>query len=483
MAKSLRRNYIYNASYNLLIIFTPFITTPYLSRVLKADGVGTASFILSVAQNFLLFAGMGIYGYGKREISYNQDDITKRSWIFWNLKTLALINAVLSMAAFLVMTFTYVKDNRHLYLIAAMNIINVFLEVGWLYEGLEEFREMVLKNLIVRISNVIFIITFVRHRSDLHLYMGSQVFFGMAGNFAMWLMLPKYINRPKLRRLRPYHDFGTIWLLFLPSIAAEVYTVLDKIMIGLFTGIAAENGYYEFSLRISRIVLAIIVSQSGVMIPRIGHLFAQNDMEKIKEYTYQSYRFVWFLGVPVCLGLIGIADNFVPWFFGPGYMKVAGLMKITSFLVLAISLGSITGGQYLVPTRRHNLYTLTIVIGAAVNFCLNITFIPKFQSYGAAVASVVAEASIAASQLYILRKELDYRKILSLGVKNCIAGVIMLAAVLFIGRNMAPSVANTFTIIPAGAAIYFTLLLILRDKFFIENSRRTLTAIAKRLHR
>ena len=37
--KSIKLNYIYNVSYQILTLITPLITAPYLSRVLKADGI------------------------------------------------------------------------------------------------------------------------------------------------------------------------------------------------------------------------------------------------------------------------------------------------------------------------------------------------------------------------------------------------------------------------------------------------------------
>ena len=36
----LKRNIIYNIGYQFLIIIVPFITAPYLSRVLGVEGVG-----------------------------------------------------------------------------------------------------------------------------------------------------------------------------------------------------------------------------------------------------------------------------------------------------------------------------------------------------------------------------------------------------------------------------------------------------------
>ena len=86
--KSIKKNYIYNTAYQILTIVTPLITAPYLSRILGADGVGTVSFAESVVSYFTLFATLGITSFGQREISYVQDDVRKRSVVFWNTKIL-----------------------------------------------------------------------------------------------------------------------------------------------------------------------------------------------------------------------------------------------------------------------------------------------------------------------------------------------------------------------------------------------------------
>ena len=55
-APSVRKNYIYNLIYQVMTLITPFITTPYISRVLGADGTGVQSYTNSVVQ---YFAGSG----------------------------------------------------------------------------------------------------------------------------------------------------------------------------------------------------------------------------------------------------------------------------------------------------------------------------------------------------------------------------------------------------------------------------------------
>lgn len=483
MSKSIKRNYFYNAAYNVLTVLTPLITAPYISRVLKADGVGTASFVASVVEYFVIFADMGTGSYGQRETSYHQDDADGRSIVFWENFFLRAINTAVALVIYFLFILSFMESYRVIFLIYALNILSLVCNVGWFFAGLEEFGRLVFRNLVVRIIGIAFIFLFIKTKSDLPLYVFGLIFFNIAGAVVMWAYLPAYVKRPDFRNIHPFRNIKTVLSLFLPTIAIQIYTVLDKSMLGFFTENGFENGYYEQSMKISRAVLPLIISLGGVMIPRIGYLFGKNDRALISSYMYRSYNFVWFLAVPLCFGLFGISDNFVPWFFGEGYEKVSGLLKISSFLIIAIGFNHTTGAQYLIPTGRQNLYTCAVVAGAAVNFFMNIIMIRMFKSYGAMIASVTAEGLIAVIELYMIRRELSMMRILSSGKNYIIAGVIMLAVLLIMNVKLTPSVIHTFIMIFAGAGIYFAVLFVMRDKFFMEYSARAAGFLASKFPR
>ena len=479
MGKSIKRNYVYNTVYNVLIVFTPLITAPYLSRVLQADGIGIVSFVGSIVAYFSLFSDLGTGSYGRREVSYVRDDMEKLNIIFWETQILRVIHTLIALTVYLVLVCFYAKSYRIIFFIYAIYIVNLACDVTWFLGGLEEFGKIVFRNIIIRIIDIAFLFIFVKSKSDLPIYAFGYAFFSIAGSLVMWKYLPAYIRKPKLKSLHPYRNIKTILSLFAPSIAIQVYTVLDKTMIGIFTEGTFENGYYEQALRISRIVLALVTSLAGVMTPRIGYLFGQNDKEHIRFYMYKSYQFVLFLGIALCFGLIGISDNLVPWFFGPGYDKVAGLLKISSFIIIVIGFGT-TNGQYLVPTKRQHLFTYSVITGAVVNFSMNIVLIRMYQSYGAIVASVVAEIAVTSVQFYVVRKELSVYRVIISGINYYIAGGIMLAVLLFMNTKFTPSPVHTFTMIFTGAAVYVLLLLILRDKFFLEYSAKPLQFLKRK---
>ena len=89
--KSIRKNFLYNMVYQVLILILPIITTPYISRALGAEAVGIYSFTVSIVTYFTLFGTLGVLMYGQREIAYARDNVTKRKRVFWEITFLDLL--------------------------------------------------------------------------------------------------------------------------------------------------------------------------------------------------------------------------------------------------------------------------------------------------------------------------------------------------------------------------------------------------------
>ena len=475
--KSIKKNYLFNLSYQILLIITPLITTPYVSRILGADGIGTVSYAQSIVSYFTLFATMGITTFGQREISYVQNSVEKRSKVFWNTKILEFL---ISGSTFIIyVIFCFFCDNTSLYLVFSLNILAVFADVTWFFQGLEEFGKIVVRNTIVRIVSIFYVFILVNDREDILMYAFGLAAFTFLSNLSLWAYLPRYVTKISRKEINPFWQFSTIISLFVPTIAIQVYTVLDKTMIGIITHSSFENGYYEQALKVSKMAVTVITALGTVMIPRVGLYFAEGKKHDVEECMYRGYRFALFLGVPMCLGLIGIADNMVPWFFGPGYDKVAVLIKILAFLLLAIGINNVTGMQYLIPTKRQNLYTKTVVIGSVINFILNASLIPILGSIGAAIASIVAETVIAVIQLVYVRKELEWKKIIYSGWRYYIAGIIMYLMITIENIFLEPSIFHTSIMIISGGSIYLSVLVLLQDSFFIKNFKNILEQMRK----
>lgn len=472
MAKSIKRNYIYNLSYQILILLTPLITAPYIARVLGADGVGIVSYAESIVAYFTLFGALGISTYGQREISYVQDDAERRSQVFWNTKTLEWITSGAALIVYAL--FLSWKGMGGVYWVMALNIVSDLLDVTWLYQGLEEFGQIVLRNTIIRVVNIIWIFTMVRKPGDVVFYAISLAAGTVLTNLSLWFSLPKYVHRIPLKQIHPFTGFKTVIALFIPSIAISVYVVLDKTMLGAITGNAFESGYYQQASAISKMVMSVVTSLGTVMVPRIGFYFQKGETNKVKDLMYQGYQTIWMLGIPLCFGLIIVSRNFIPWFLGPGYEEVPRLLAILAFLILAIGINGMTGAQYLIPTKKENLYTASVISGAVINFTLNSILIPRYAAAGAAAASLAAECGVAIIQLIMVRKELSSAKIFKLSTHYLIAGIAMAIVLLLEDHAFSVGVLQTLAMVLSGMVIYFMVLILEKDDYFLANARTVL---------
>ena len=85
------KNYIFNLMYEILAIIVPFITTPYISRVLGATAVGDYNYINGIVSCFGLIVATGTATFGNRGIAVVQNDKKKRSVLFYEIFILRVL--------------------------------------------------------------------------------------------------------------------------------------------------------------------------------------------------------------------------------------------------------------------------------------------------------------------------------------------------------------------------------------------------------
>ena len=465
MDKKVIKNYLYNLGYQVLVIILPLITTPYVSRVLGAKGIGTYGYTNSITQYFILFGCIGLNLYGQREIAYYQKDIDKRSKVFFELLLLRIITVSISIVLYY-FTFCQNKTYGFIFSIQIIDVIASMFDISWLYQGMEDFKKTVIRNFIIKIISVVSIFTFVKSADDVGAYLLIYTLSTLFGSLTLWIGIHKYIEIPK--KINIFSHLKSIFILFIPQVAVQIYVVLDKTMIGAILNDMSEVGYYEQAQKIIKILLTVITAVGTVMMPRIANCYANGDMNRIREYMKKTFKFIFFCSIPLTFGIIAVSNNFVPLFFGQGYDKVPTLMKILSLIIIFISMSNVTGTQFLLATKRQKEFTISVVVGAIVNFCLNMILIRLFKSYGAAIATVLAELSVTGVQLYFIRDEFKLSDILNGTLKFWIAGLVMFISCYLIDIIIVNNLTGLLLQVFCGVCFYFGILLILKDKFMLE---------------
>lgn len=462
MKKKTIKNYIYNLSYQILLVIAPLITSPYISRVLQPAGIGIYSYTITIASAFALFAAMGVNTYGQREIAYRQGRIKEQSIVFWELFLTRIITTVIIGLVYIGFSFYY-KDYTIYLLQQAPIVFATLLDISWFFQGIENFKITAIRNIIIKILTIVLIFTFVRTESDVSKYIliNSVSLFVSCGIF--FFSLKKYLVPTDFKKINiRKHLRGTIEF-FIPLIAIQLYSQLDKIMLGAITSNSNQSGYYEQARKMVYIFLMVIISINTVMYPRIANLYVCKFKNEIIELYKITFKLILMMVTPIAIGLYFVSENFVIWFFGVDYMPVAILMKLSAFLLIFMAIGNFVGMQYLSPTGKQNQMTVIYLISATLNIFLNLLMISWQQSLGAIIASIIAEAFAGIAQMWLLQRS-EYRFNFTKGLWKYICAGIIMAIGLFVVQRMSPYTGMIQTIIEVISAIMIYMIILIVEK-------------------
>ena len=467
MSKSIKANFVYNLICQLIVLVVPLITIPYLSRILLEDGIGAYSYAEAMVTYFTMFALLGSSVYAQREVGSKRGNIEETSRVFFEM----LIFRTITMGVALFVYFFYVYMSGvdiTLSLIVGLQIINCAVDISWFYQGNEEFKITAIVSTLYRVLSAVCIFTLVKSKDQVWVYALINSLTIFLTSLTYWLFLRKRIIR--VSGIKPFSHLKGVFALFLPTIATQIYMVLDKSMIGWFTVGDAENGYYEYAEKIIRICMTLIMSLSTILLSRNASAFAENDIEAVKTNVYKGISYGFMVTFPICLGLIAVADIFVPVYFGGDFIKTALLLKLFSPLIIFMGFQNVIGMTLLLPIKKQNVYVISVIVSAIVNIILNFILVPKFLSIGAVVATIIAEFLCVSVQLFYVFKK-GYLSIIEFfrrSVKYFISAIIMFLGTWGVGFLVTGiSIIALLSKLAVGVIFYFLTLLLLKDEFFI----------------
>lgn len=453
------KNYAYNLSYQLLVIILPIITTPYVTRIFSSDDLGTYGYFSSIVTYFILLATLGVANYGTKVISGHRKDIDKN---FWGIYSLQLGATILSIVLYCMLYIFLQFMHNPVALILGLSLLSKGLDISWLFQGLEDFRKITVRNITVKLVGVIAIFLFIKSANDLNLYVFLLTIFELLGQLSMWLPAREFIGKPHFDWEYAKQHLRPIILLFLPQIAISLYVTLDRTMLGALAS-TKDVGIYDQALKLVNILLTLVTSLGSVMLPRVSNLLSLGDhkaINKMHEMSFLIYNLVIF---PIMAGMLIVNDDFVNFFLGQDFQEARYAIAIMIFRMFFIGWTNIMGIQILIPHNKNKEFMLSTTIPAIVSVGLNLLLLPKLGYIGAAIVSVLTEVLVWLIQLFYTRSYLREVPILGSLIKIIISSGVMYGILLFIKQflNVSPMI-NVGLYAILGAIIYASLILILK---------------------
>ena len=298
------------------------------------------------------------------------------------------------------------------------------IDVNWFFFGLEKFKITVIRNAIIKLLSTAAIFLFVKKQTDVYVYAFIYVFGMFVSQFILICIIHKYVKLRKVGLKDIAAHIKPDLMLFVPVVAVSLYKIMDKIMLGSMVN-ETEVGYYEACEKIMVLPTSLITALGTVMLPRMSNLIANQEIEKSKQYISKSISFAMFLSTSLSFGIMSVAREFVPLFYGKGFEKCITLFQILLPSCIFIAFANVIRTQYLIPNEHDKISIVSVCLGAVTNLFINLLLIPKFQSIGAAIGTLFAECVVCLYQSFSVRKNLSITRYLQDSFPFFIAGIVM----------------------------------------------------------
>lgn len=386
----LKLNLLLQSFYQVLIVLTPLLTSPYVSRVLGAEQLGVYSFTYSIVNFFTIFANLGTQNYGSRAIASCGNDRKKRSEVFSEILCMQIGAATIALIGYVGYLLFYNSNDALISSLQTIYIIVSLVSLNWFYFGLEEFKLTVLRNTVIKIVTIVLIFVLVKKPEDLSLYIIILAGGDVVGQLVMIPALKKYVDFHIPQMCGVIKHIKPNLVLFLPGIAYSLNHVLDKTMIGIMSSYT-QNGYYYNVEKIINIPQGLITGIGVVMMPHMSKNISFGKKNLNETYLSKFIYIVMFMACALSFGMSAVATDFVPFFFGPRYDGCIILMSVMAYALIFMSLADTVRMQYLIPNNLDKIYVTALFLSTIFNVSINAAFIPKLGAFGAVIGTLVAE--------------------------------------------------------------------------------------------
>lgn len=409
------RSVKYNFVMNLLLtgssILFPLVTFPLVSRALGAGAYGLVGFASSTASWLSLIAMLGANRYGTREVARHRDDPAALARVTEEILLLTLVSTAIVWVCFMVSLFLVERFavDRTLFFVNGFTVICNTLGVAWFFQGIEQYRYITVRGVVVRAICFVGVIAFVHVPGDYLVYAVLLVASGAVANLVNFFYMLKILHREQTatvvlpRRLRPLRHLKPMLVFFLIVAAISIYTVLDTVMLG-FLSTNQQVGYYTAAIAVKNAMVAVVSALSNVLLPRTANLLASGKQAEFKRLVHKAIRVVLVTSVPLALVVCLVATPVMTWYAGADFAAAGPVLSVVAIAVVPIGLSVIFCDEVMIQIGMEDRCTWIYLGAAAVDFTLNLLLIPGLGAMGAAVSTTLVETFITLIEFFIVRR-------------------------------------------------------------------------------
>lgn len=406
---SIKTNFAYKSLLTISNYLMAFITFPYISRVLGVENIGLVNFVDNTINYFLLFATLGVGVLGVREIARVKNDRNERNIVFSNILGINLFFTLITIAIYIVAITIIPKFNQYseLFYIGSSKILFTVFLVEWFYTGMEEFKYITIRSLIIKSIYVISVFVLINDVGDYKLYFYLTLSVTLINSVINLIHSRGYVRviPSELINFRFIRENLTLGIY---QLMTSMYLTFNVMYLGLVSD-NVQVGYYTTAYKLYSVILGFFTAFTNVMLPRMSSLIANQDNEYFEQLIKKSFSMVIIFSIPLIACSIVLAPDIVYVLSGPGYDGAIVPMRIIMPAVIFVGIAQVLAIQILMPLKKDKVLLYTSIIGAFTSITINFLFVGHMQSIGSSIVLLCSELVVTLSYIVYIITKTEFR--------------------------------------------------------------------------
>ena len=416
-SKKIVNNTVMLMIFQLAKIIFPFVTLPYLTRVLTTDIYGTVAYVKTVMNYLQIFVDFGFVLSATKDVVKVRETKEKLEYVIGDTLVGRLLLGLIGFALTVILAYSLpiLKENV-LYTILSYVVVfeSIFL-FDYLFRGIEKMQVITVRFIIMKIISTLFTFLLIKDDADLLLIpILDIVSSGVAILMVVYEMKKMTIKMRFSSFKRALISIKNSFIYFLSNVASTSFNAFSTIIIGIYAT-TTEVAYWSVCMQIIGTITACYTPISDGIYP---------EMIKNKNINLVKNTIKIFMPI-VIVGCI-----FSYFFAKPGLMILGGseylpavpifrfLIPVLLFAFPSVMLGWPTLGA--IEKEREN--TISTVISIIVHIALLILLVitNNFTLINVAIVRAITEMFLCLMRCYFVRKNyhLFNNHVLKKGVKN-----------------------------------------------------------------
>lgn len=402
--KTVVQNFSYLSLLQLVLLFAPLITYPYLVGVLGLELYG----IIVSSQMLMNYAGV-IIDFGTNEVcakhvSLNRNNPQKLSEIVSSVLVIRLTMAFLCFWVYLLVVYMIpvYRMNMPLFILTYGMLMQEVLFPQYFFQGIEKMMYPTLLSIVIKAIFIVAIFIVIKHPSD-YIYVPLLYMLGYSISSAvgLYIVIGKMGIKfywPKWKQIKIYVTDSTP--LLATSIVCTIKDKFNYFFIGSSIGMA-EVSIYDLGIKLNGLLSKPVSILQTVMFPRLA-----------KSRSIASVRRLILVSITASLAMCIVINLFLPWvveFFLHQQIDLLPI-RLLSLAPVILSVSGVLATNFMVAFGYNKYVFYSIIVTTIVYIlCIGYVYLAKEPPglYTFVFVALISYLTELIYRLYVTKKLLN----------------------------------------------------------------------------